>query len=145
MEPGAQCTVHSLPAQKYSRLYMCLCRGQCPESFPRWPGRAGPFGSRELFSLIARHQRGIGPPWAGCQEPGLPQSNVLLFGSRTPSGPDYLTWFPLICKTLAKHPRPSPEYLTLCNSSAEGALGALATRDGAGRGRGVAGTPCLAP
>ena len=23
-------------------LYMCLCRGQCPESFPRWPGRAGP-------------------------------------------------------------------------------------------------------
>ena len=47
-------------------LYMCLCRGQCPESFPRWPGRA--FGSRGPFSLIARrerHQRGIEPPWAG--------------------------------------------------------------------------------
>ena len=75
------------------------------------------------------------------------RTSVLLFGSRTPSGPDYLTCFPLICKTLAKHPRPSPEYFynalfIILPLRARGAR--RATRDGAGRGRGMAGgaMPC---
>ena len=66
--------------------------------------------------------------------------------SATPSGPDYLC---PACLPFGNLGVSSPQasstiyvYLTLCiilHSSAEGALGAQATRDGAGRGRDVAG------
>ncbi len=66
MEPGAQCTVHSLLPAPVVFVYVFVPR-PVPGEFPpvAGAGRTGPFGSRELFSLIARHQRGIGPPWVG--------------------------------------------------------------------------------
>ena len=69
MEPGAQCTVHSLLPAPVVFVYVFVPRPVPGEFLPvAGAGRTGPFGSRGLFSLIARrerHQRGIGPPWAG--------------------------------------------------------------------------------
>ena len=53
----------SMPASACS---VCMYRSAGREHWLR--GAPGPFGSRGLFSLIARrerHQRGIEPPWAG--------------------------------------------------------------------------------
>ena len=61
MEPGA---VHSLHTENLLVCYVFVPRPVARRVSPGGrAGRAGPFGSRELFSLIARPQRGIGPPW----------------------------------------------------------------------------------
>ena len=67
MEPRAQCVLCTvcLPAPVVS-VYVFVLR-PVPGEFPpvAGAGQTGPFGSRGLFSLIARHQRGIEPPWTG--------------------------------------------------------------------------------
>ena len=141
MESGAQCTVDSLPACACC-VCICVCICVCAEASARRlsPGGRGGPGRTFWITWALLTDR---PAPTGNRTPldrilGT-RTNVLLLGSRTPSGPDYLSWLPLICKTLAKHPRPSPEYLTLCDSSAEGALGAPGysgrRRPWAGRGR----------
>ena len=73
MEPGAQCIVHSLTQSDtvwHSLAQSVFVPRPVPGELPpaAGAGRTGPFGSRGLFSLIARrerHQRGIEPPWTG--------------------------------------------------------------------------------
>ena len=114
-------------------LYMCLCRGQCPGSFPRRPGRdllpigqAGELGGLPgTFSLAARQDN---PGTLGLQRlpPRYSECQPRLLCSGPLPGPQLRSLSPALVKT-RQASSTEPLVLLQCiihHSSAEGARGA---------------------